>query len=37
MNLRCMDCGKKFNVSEYIDEIDEKTWERIAGRSCDRA
>jgi len=32
-----MDCGKRFSLNEYIDEIDEKTWEKIAGRSCDRA
>jgi hypothetical protein len=32
-----MDCGKRFGLAEYLDEIDEKTWEKIAGRSCDRA
>jgi len=32
-----MDCGKRFGLHDYIDEIDEKTWEKIAGRSCDRS
>jgi hypothetical protein len=32
-----MECGKRFGLSEYIDEIDGKTWEKISNRSCDRA
>jgi hypothetical protein len=32
-----MDCGKRYTVGEYVDEIDEKTWEKISRRSCNRA
>jgi hypothetical protein len=32
-----MDCGKRYTLAEYIDEIDEKTWEKISTRSCSRA
>jgi hypothetical protein len=32
-----MDCGKAFSIRDYIDKIDEKTWERISLRSSDRA
>jgi hypothetical protein len=32
-----MECGRRFSLSEYIDEIDDKTWEKISSRSCDRA
>jgi hypothetical protein len=31
-----MDCGNKFPLKEYIDEIDEESLERIALRPCDR-
>jgi hypothetical protein len=31
-----MDCGKRYTLTEYLDEIDEKTWEKISSRSCDR-
>jgi len=32
-----MDCSKRFGLAEYVNEIDESMWEKIAGRSCDRA
>jgi len=31
-----MECGKKFSLEEYINELDAKSWEQISGRSCDR-
>jgi len=31
-----MECGKRFGLADYMDEIDEKTWEKIAARKCDR-
>lgn len=31
-----MDCGKVFLLSEYLDEIDAETWERISLRACNR-
>ncbi|MFN3481131.1 MAG: hypothetical protein ACK415_12220 [Thermodesulfovibrionales bacterium] len=35
--MRCTSCGRDYRISEYLDEIDEQTWEKISGRSCDRA
>jgi hypothetical protein len=35
--MRCTECGKEFPVGEYLDEIDEETWERIARRPANRA
>jgi hypothetical protein len=32
-----MECGKRYTVAEYLNEIDEKTWEKISSRSCNRA
>ncbi len=32
-----MDCGRVFEIGDYIDEIDEELWERISRRSCDTA
>jgi hypothetical protein len=32
-----MECGRLYSVHEYVDEIDEETWERIASRPCNRA
>lgn len=32
-----MECGKKYEVRDYMDEIDEELWEQISRRSCDRA
>jgi hypothetical protein len=32
-----MDCGKRYTLAEYVDEIDEETWEKISNRSCNRA
>jgi len=32
-----MGCGRRFSLSEYIEEIDDETWEKISARSCDRA
>jgi hypothetical protein len=31
-----MECGRRFGIADYIEEIDEKTWERISSRSCNR-
>ncbi|MGC2062950.1 MAG: hypothetical protein WA610_08220 [Thermodesulfovibrionales bacterium] len=35
--MRCMECGRRFGLAEYADELDEKVWEQISNRSCDRA
>lgn len=35
--MRCTSCGKEFPVKEYLDELDEETWERIARRPSNRA
>ncbi|MBF0606111.1 MAG: dual CXXC motif small (seleno)protein [Candidatus Magnetobacterium sp. LHC-1] len=35
--LSCTKCRKRFSISEYINEIDEKTWELISSRNSDRA
>jgi len=32
-----MECGKEFKISEYVDEIDAETWDKIALRPCNRA
>jgi hypothetical protein len=37
VTLRCTWCGKEFPVKEYLDELDEETWEKIARRPCNRA
>jgi len=37
VTLRCTACGKDFLVKDYIDEMDEETWEKIARRPCNRA
>jgi hypothetical protein len=29
VTLRCTACGKDFSVKDYIDEMDEETWEKI--------
>jgi hypothetical protein len=35
--MRCTSCGKEFPITEYLDELDEETWEKIARRPSDRA
>ncbi len=35
--LRCTVCGREFSISEYINELDEETWEKISRRPCNRA
>jgi hypothetical protein len=35
--MRCTACGREYPVSEYIDELDEESWELIARRPCNRA
>jgi len=37
VTLRCTACGKDHPIKEYLDEIDEEMWERIARRPCNRA
>jgi len=32
-----MECGKEYQIKKYLDEIDEKTWDKISLRPCDRA
>jgi hypothetical protein len=32
-----MDCSKRFGLAEYVNEIDETIWKKIASRPCDRA
>ncbi|MDA8082198.1 MAG: hypothetical protein M0024_00905 [Nitrospiraceae bacterium] len=34
--MRCMECGKRFGIAEYADELDENVWNQISNRSCDR-
>ncbi|NWF98078.1 MAG: hypothetical protein HXY52_03975 [Nitrospirae bacterium] len=36
VTCNCMECGKKFSLKEYINEIDEQNLEKIACRPCDR-
>jgi translation initiation factor 2 beta subunit (eIF-2beta)/eIF-5 len=36
ISLNCLDCGKTFPVQAYLDQIDEKSLERISMRPCDR-
>jgi len=31
-----MECGKEYDIQEYIDEIDERMWERLSCMPCDR-
>lgn len=31
-----MDCGKRYQVAEYKEDIPPEMWERIAERACDR-
>ena len=33
--MRCTGCGREFPVREYLDELDEETWEKIARRFKD--
>ncbi len=35
--MRCTSCGKEFPVTEYLDELDDETWEMIARRPSNRA
>jgi len=35
--MRCTSCGKEFPITEYLDELDEETWEKIARRPTNRA
>jgi hypothetical protein len=37
VTFRCTSCGKEYPIKEYAEEIDEKTWERISQRPCNRA
>lgn len=32
-----MECGRKFPINDYIDEMDEKLWEEISRRPSNRA
>jgi hypothetical protein len=32
-----MECGRSYTIKEYLDEIDERTWEKLSYISCDRA
>jgi hypothetical protein len=35
--MRCTSCGKEFLIKEYLDELDDETWEKIALRPSNRA
>jgi hypothetical protein len=37
MLMRCRECSREQGIGECCDQIDDQTWERIAGRPCDRA
>jgi hypothetical protein len=37
VTLRCTACSKEFSVKDFIDEMDEETWEEISRRPCNRA
>jgi hypothetical protein len=32
-----MECGRKFPVKDYADEMSEELWEEISGRPANRA
>jgi hypothetical protein len=32
-----MDCGKKFTLGEYREELSEELWDKVSNRSCNRA
>jgi hypothetical protein len=32
-----MDCGKRFGIADYREELDERIWEMISLQSCNRA
>jgi len=32
-----MDCGRTYELGDYLEEIDEELWEKISRRDCDRA
>jgi DNA-directed RNA polymerase subunit RPC12/RpoP len=36
MSFNCMDCGKKFPLKEYLEEVDDKSLEQISLRPCNR-
>ena len=36
-HLRCMDCGRLYEVSEYAGELGPEAWEEISARPADRA
>lgn len=37
VRLGCAECGRQFEINDYIDEIDEELWEMISRRPSDRA
>jgi len=32
-----MDCGKRYGIADYAEELDQETWDLISTRSCNRA
>jgi hypothetical protein len=37
VTLRCTVCGKDFSIKDYLDKMDEETWEKISRRPSNRA
>jgi hypothetical protein len=37
VTFRCTACGKIFSIQDYVNEVDEDTWELISRRPCNRA
>ncbi len=35
--MRCTVCGTEYPIGDYLQEIDDETWERISRRPCNRA
>jgi hypothetical protein len=31
-----MDCGKVFSIDEYVNDMNEESWDKISCRPCDR-
>jgi len=32
-----MDCGKRYGIADYREELDQEAWDMISARSCSRA
>jgi len=32
-----MDCGKRYGIADYLEELNQEIWDVISTRSCTRA